>query len=412
MQMASSGLTCGIDWAEAHHDVALVDDNGTVVAKKRVSADLSGFTELLELIAEHGGDPSGTPVAIETDKNLFVVGLAAAGFTVFPINPKALARYRERHSQSGAKSDPADAATLANVVRTDRHVHRPLPAITEQGLAVKALARQHQEAIWALHQTISRLRSVLVEFYPQAVKAFPKLQQHAATEILAAAPTPAAGQRLTRRRIESLLRRCGRRNDPSLVEQLLTDLRAPALRQPEPVEHALGITVEGLVRIVVAMRDVVDRLEAELAVAFDQHELAPILRSAPGLGPVLAARVLAEIGDDQARFATAAALRSFAGTAPVTRASGRSRYVKARKIRNKRLADACHWWAFATLTRSPGARAHYDRRRAAGDHHNAALRNLANKLLGRLWWCLHHHEPWDETAAWLLPEHDPATAAA
>jgi len=410
--MASAGLTCGIDWAEAHHDVALVDESGAVVAKKRVSADLSGFTELLELIAEHGGDPSGTPVAIETDKNLFVVALAAAGFTVFPINPKALARYRERHSQSGAKSDPADAATLANVVRTDRHVHRPLPAISDQALAVKALARQHQEAIWALHQTISRLRSVLVEFYPQAVKAFPKLQHHAATEILAAAPTPAAGQRLTRRRIESLLRRCGRRNDPSLVEQLLTDLRAPALRQPEPVEHALGITVEGLVRIVVAMRDVVDRLEAELAVAFDQHELAPILRSAPGLGPVLAARVLAEIGDDQARFATASALRSFAGTAPVTRASGRSRYVKARKIRNRRLADACHWWAFATLTRSPGARAHYDRRRAAGDHHNAALRNLANKLLGRLWWCLHHHEPWDETAAWLLPEHDPATAAA
>ena len=410
--MASAGLTCGIDWAEAHHDVALVDESGAVVAKKRDSADLSGFTELLELIAEHGGDPSGTPVAIETDKNLFVVALAAAGFTVFPINPKALARYRERHSQSGAKSDPADAATLANVVRTDRHVHRPLPAISDQALAVKALARQHQEAIWALHQTISRLRSVLVEFYPQAVKAFPKLQHHAATEILAAAPTPAAGQRLTRRRIESLLRRCGRRNDPSLVEQLLTDLRAPALRQPEPVEHALGITVEGLVRIVVAMRDVVDRLEAELAVAFDQHELAPILRSAPGLGPVLAARVLAEIGDDQARFATASALRSFAGTAPVTRASGRSHYVKARKIRNRRLADACHWWAFATLTRSPGARAHYDRRRAAGDHHNAALRNLANKLLGRLWWCLHHHEPWDDTAAWPLPEPDPATAAA
>ena len=92
MQRASAGLTCGIDWAEAHHDVALVDENGTVVAKKRVSADLSGFTELLELIAEHGGDPSGTPVAIETDKNLFVVALAAAGFTVFPINPKALAR--------------------------------------------------------------------------------------------------------------------------------------------------------------------------------------------------------------------------------------------------------------------------------------------------------------------------------
>lgn len=410
-KMTSTGFTCGIDWAEAHHDVALVDEDGRVITKKRVSADLPGLTALLELIAEHGGDPEQTPVAIETDKNLFVVALAAAGFTVYPINPRALARYRERHGQSGAKSDPADAVALANVLRTDRHVHRPLPAISVQGLTVKALARQHQEAIWALHQTISRLRAVLLEFYPQAVKAFPKMQHHAATAILAAAPTPAAGQRLTQRRIEAILHRCGRRNDPSLVEQILSDLKTPALRQAEPVERALGVTVEGQLKIVVAMREAVDQLEAELALAFEQHELAPILTSVPGLGPILAARVLAEIGDDPARFSSAAGLRAFTGTAPVTRASGRSHYVKARKIRNKRLGDACHWWAFATLTRSPGARAHYDRRRAAGDHHNAALRNLANKLLGRLWWCLQNNQMWDEGAAWLLPK-PAATAAA
>lgn len=401
--MTSATLTCGIDWAEAHHDVALVDEDGKVLIKKRVTADLPGFRALLELIAEHGGAPDSTPVAIETDKNLFVTALAAAGFTVYPINPKALARYRERHGQAGAKSDPADATALANVLRTDRHVHRPLPAISDQGLAVKALARQHQEAIWALHQTISRLRAVLLDFYPQAVKAFPKMQQHAATTILAAAPTPEAGQRLTPRRIEALLHRCGRRNDPALVEQIVTDLKTPALRQPAPVEQALGTTVESLLKIIVAMRDAVDLLEGELAAAFDQHQLAPILRSVPGLGPVLAARVLAEVGDDPRRFTGPAGLRAFAGTAPITRASGRSHYVKARKIRNKRLGDACHWWAFATLTRSPGARAHYDRRRAAGDHHNAALRNLANKLLGRLWWCLQNNQPWDDEAAWTLP---------
>jgi hypothetical protein len=96
-------------------------------------------------------------------------------------------------------------------------------------------------------------------------------------------------------------------------------------------------------------------------------------------------------------------LRAFAGTAPVTRASGRSHHVKARKVRNKRLGDACHWWAFAMLTKSPGARAHYDRRRAGGEHHNAALRNLASKLLDRLWWCLKHGELWDDAAAWNTP---------
>lgn len=398
--MTQVEIFCGVDWAENHHDIALVNTAGMVVARKRVSADMSGFTELVELITEHGGSPGSTPVAIETDKNLFVVALDAAGFTVYPINPRALARYRERHGQAGAKSDPADATALANILRTDRHMHRPLPVISGQALRIKALARQHQEAIWALHQTVSRLRSVLLEFYPQAVRGFPNLQHYAATAVLASAPTPAAAQRLTKRRIEAILHRCGRRNNASLVQQILTDLKAPALRQSSPVEEALGTTVEGLLRIVGAMRDAVEQLEGEVTTELEQHPLAPILRSAPGIGAVLAARILAEIGDDPARFSNAAGLRAFAGTAPVTRASGRSHYVKARKVRNKRLGDACHWWAFAALTRSPAARAHYDHRRGKGDHHNAALRNLANKLLGRLWWCLANGELWDDTAAW------------
>jgi len=393
-------ITCGIDWAEAHHDVALVDEVGTVVARARVGTDVAGFAAIVELIAEHDGSPTGTPVAIETDKNLLVVALAGAGFTVYPINPRAVARYRERHGQAGGKSDPGDAAVLANVLRTDRHMHRSLPLISEQALAIKALARQHQEAIWAMNQTISRLRSVLLEFYPQAIKAFPHLKHHAATTVLAAASSPGAGQKLTRRRVEALFHRCGRRNDTQLVDQILANLKMPALRQPDRVEVALALTVEGLVATVAAMRASVEQLEAELGREFETHPLAPVLRSAPGLGAILAARVLAEVGDDPDRFTTANGLRAFAGTAPVTRASGRSHYVKARKVRNKRLGDACHWWAFAALTWSPGARAHYDRRRAAGEHHNAALRNLANKLIARMWWCIANDQPWDDHAAW------------
>ncbi len=197
--------------------------------------------------------------------------------------------------------------------------------------------------------------------------------------MLAAASTPGADQKLTRRRVEALLHRCGRRNDTRVVDQILADLKAPALRQPDRVEAALGLTIEGLVAIVAAMRASVEQLEAELGHEFETHPLAPVLRSAPGLGPVLAARVLAEVGDDPDRFTTANGLRAFAGTAPVTRPSGRSHYVKARKVRNKRLSDASHRWAFAALTWSPGAQAHYDRRRAAGGHHNAALRNVAQQ---------------------------------
>lgn len=241
---------------------------------------------------------------------------------------------------------------------------------------------------------------MFLEFYPQALQAFPNLKHKAALTILAAAPTPQAGQRMTARKVVALLHRCGRRNDPALVEQILSALKTPALRQPAPVEKALGQTVSGLLTVIVAMQQAVEQLQSALEVEFDAHPLAPVLRSAPGLGPILAARVLAEVGDDPDRFTSAGGLRAFAGTAPVTRASGRSRQVKARLVRNKRLGDACHWWAFAMLTKSTGAREHYDKRRAAGDHHNAALRNLANKIIGRLWWCLHNDQPWDEATAW------------
>lgn len=405
-------ITCGIDWAESHHDVAVMDDNGQVLGRRRIDTGVLGFTQLLELLAEHIDDVREVPVAIQTDKNLIVVALQGAGLVVHAINPRAVARYRERHGQAGGKSDPGDAALLADVLRTDRHQHRALPALSEEGRAVRVLARQHQEAVWALQLTMNRLRSVLLEFHPQALVAFPNLRHKAALAVLGAAWTPALGKAPTRRKVVALLRGCGRRNDSDLVEKILRDLRIDALRQPPAVELALGHAVLSLLDVLTGMHAAVDRLEAALAEQFDQHPLAPVLRSAPGLGPLLGARVLGEIGDDPSRFTTATGLRAFAGTAPITRASGRSRQVRARHVRNKRLADACHWWAFAMLTRSAGARDHYDRRRAAGDTYNAALRNLANKLLGRLWWCLQNEQPWDDAAAWPHLPQPPQQAAA
>jgi len=239
------GITCGIDWSESHHDVALIDEHGTVVARTRIDTGAIGFHILLALIAEHGGSVDDTPIALETDKNLLVVALAKAGFTVYPINPRAVARYRERYGQAGGKSDPGDAAVLAHILRTDRHLHRPLPAVSEEGRAVKALARQHQEAIWALHQTVSRLRSVLLEFYPQALQAFPNLKHKAALTVLADAPTPAAGQRLTRGRVVALLRRSGRGNHPALVEQILTDLHTRRLGSRHASKRPTGTPCVG-----------------------------------------------------------------------------------------------------------------------------------------------------------------------
>lgn len=168
-------LTVGINWAEIHHDVALMNTEGSVIARARIGTGATGFIELLALIAENGGTAADTPIAIETDKYLIVVGLVDAG----------LPSIRSTHAQSldienstdRPEANPTQGTPRSSPSPHGPHSHRTLPSTTERTRAVKALARQHQEALWALHQTLSRLRSVFLEFYPAALQAFPN-QKH------------------------------------------------------------------------------------------------------------------------------------------------------------------------------------------------------------------------------------------
>ena len=164
---------CGIDWAEDHHDIALVDTGGQLLARRRISDDAAGLALLLELLAGHGDsaeDP--VPVAIETPRGLLTACLRATGRKIYPINPMAVARYRDRHSVAGRKSDHGDAVVLANILRTDSHAHRPLPADSELAQAIAVLARAQQDAVWARTQAHNKLRSHLREYYPGFLAAF------------------------------------------------------------------------------------------------------------------------------------------------------------------------------------------------------------------------------------------------
>lgn len=397
-------IFCGIDWSEHHHDVAVVDQAGTLLARQRISDDIDGFTALTGLLATHAGPAfAAVDIAIETDRGLLVAALKAAGHRVFAVNPKAVDRYRDRHAVSGAKSDPGDALVLANLLRTDRHAHRPLPADSELGQAVSVLARAHQDLIWARQQDTNRLRSLLREFFPAALTAFGDLSTKTALAVLDAAPTPTSAARLTRANLVDLLHSAGRGTRPADAARIADVFAAEQLHQPAAVEQAMGHAVRAITRTLTATNASIKELEDALAASFNQHPDAEILDSLPGLGLILGARVLGEFGDDPTRFTHAASRRAYAGTAPITRASGRHRAVLARHIRNKRLADACYLWAFAILTRSPGARTYYDQRRAAGDKHNAALRRLGNKLLGQLHHCLTTGQHYNETLAWPTP---------
>ena len=406
---------CGIDWAEDHHDVALVDHGGAVLARLRISDDAAGLTRLLGLLADHG-DSAGNPVpvAIETPRGLLVACLRA-GRPVYPVNPMAVARYRDRHSVAGRKSDKGDAAVLANVLRTDIHAHRPLPADSELAQAIAVLARAQQDAVWDRVTAHNKLRSHLREYYPGFLAAFAAakggIMRPEARAILAAAPTPATAARLTLAQLRALLRKAGRsRGIDAEAARLREAFRQEQMRQPPLVEEAMGRQSLALLRQLDAACQNASDLEAAAIESFSQHPDAGIITSFPGIGALTGARVLAEIGDDRSRFTDAKGLKAYAGAAPITRASGKSRSVTRRHVKNNRLAAAGYIWAFSALTASPGARAHYDRRRDAGDRHAAAERNLFGRLLGCLHHCLATSQDYDEATA--FPSHPAIPAAA
>lgn len=405
-------LFVGIDWAEDHHDVCVIDPDGQVRAKGRVSNDLSGIAKVHELIAsaapeeDESDEPPAVMVGIETDRGLLVRALVAVGYAVKAVNPMAVDRYRDRHRVSGAKSDPGDAFVLADMVRTDGHQHRSIAADSDLAEAIKIVARSHQSAIWSKRRFANQVRSALREFYPAALEAFPDPGAPDAVAVLAVAPTPELGRGLSRSKIASALRRGGRKlNIDARAEKIQAILRGEHLTQPAVVADAYGTVVKSLVAMIDMTSRQIDELEEVLTDHFEMHPDVDILRSLPGLGVVTGARVLAEFGDDPSRYDTAKARRNYAGTSPLTVASGTRRIVRARHIRNRRLADALHWWAFNAISRSPGARALYDRRRAAGDTHSGALRVVANRLVAVLHGCLRTRTLYNEHTAWAHRTH-------
>jgi transposase len=391
----------GDDWAEAHHDVHVMNEAGERLAARRLPEGLEGVRRFHELVADFVDGPGKVVVGIETDRGLWVHALAAAGYEVYAINPLAVARYRDRHNVAGAKSDAGDAKVLADLVRTDRHNHRPIAGDSPDAEAIKVLARGHQNLIWARTRQTNQLRNALREYYPAALEAFGDLADRDALAVLGRAPTPDAGAALSLSQLRSALKRGGRqRNLDRRAAEIQAALRSEQLIAPSVLAQAFAATTKAAVGIISELNLGIADLEAALDDRFEQHPDADIYLSLPGLGDVLGARVLGEFGDDPDRYASAKSRKNYAGTSPLTVASGKKRAVLARHVRNRRLYDAIDQWAFCSITASPGCRAFYDHRRAAGDLHHQALRALGNRLVGILHGCLDHRARYDEHTAW------------
>ena len=404
---------CGIDWAEGHHDIALIDGDGSLIAKRRINESLDGVAELAAMLAT-AGDSAETPIplAIETPRGLLVAVLRVTGRPIYPINPLAVARYRERTSVSGKKSDHVDAMALANILRTDAHLHRMLPDDSPEARSISVLARAYQDGVWRRTKLVQELRARLREFYPGFLAAFAagsgsgrglsttQLASGDARAVLAIAPSPAEGLTVSKARVETALRRGGRqRRISSLAASVVAALRVPQLRQDPRVEQAMRVETLALLGVLDMASASVDQLAAALIERFAQHPDHEIITSFPGLADISGAIVLAEIGDDRSRFGDDRALRAFAGSAPVTRASGKSRIVTRRRTKNNRLTGIGHSWAFTAAARQSPARDHYLLRRERGDGHPAALRHLFNRMLGQLHHCLATGQTYDPIKA-------------
>jgi transposase len=381
-----------------------MDATGRVLARKRLPEGVAGMAWLHELtggqLGQDAGGDAEVVIGIETDRGPWVAALVAAGYVVYAVNPLQASRYRERHGVSGAKSDRGDAHMLADMVRTDSHQLRVVAGDSADAGAVKVVARAHKTLIWERTRQVQRLRHQLREYFPAALEAFDDLDASDALELLAKAPDPARAAKLTRAQVSAALKRARRRGIPDKTTAILAALHGAQLGQTPAITAAYAVTARSLIAVITTLSEQVKTLQGQVEADFGRHPDAEIYLSQPGLGHILGARVLGEFGDDPGRYVSGKARKNYAATSPLTRASGKRKVVAARFIRNDRLTDALMAQAFAALSASSGARALYDAERARGTEHNAALRKLANRLVGILHGCLKTRTLYDETTAW------------
>ena len=377
-------LFVGIDWAEAAHAACLLDPGGGVVRRLTVAHTAAGLGKLRAAIAAAEPEAGAVLVALERAHGLLVTSLLEAGYAVYALNPRSVERYRGRERTSGAKTDPADAELLARILLTDRDRHRRLLVDSEAAQELRSLARDDERAARDQRRLLNRLRQDLLDVFPQALEALPEPDAPSALAFLARWPSAAEARRAGADELRAFFRSQHHGWPDRAAARVRAALAAEALAPPAHLARAKA----GAVRLLAEQLLLLHRQRAawekrlrELLAGSDAHPDGEVLLSLPGLDARLAARVLGEVGDRRERFPTPSALQCYAGTAPVTRASGKARVVSSRLACNRALRQACLQWAFCSLGRSAWARDFYDGQRRAAKTHFKALRALANRWL-------------------------------
>ena len=396
----------GIDWGVYRHALCVIDASGQPLTRVELEHDANGLAELRRRLARFGA-PHTLPIAVERPSGLLVDTLVDAGHPIVPIHPNVVRHTRPRYGAAGAKSDAGDAFMLADMLRTDGHRFAPLRPASDAIRALRAMTRTRDDLVAERVRLTNQLGATLDAFWPGAKRLFAALHSPIALAFLTRYPGPAKVARLGEQRMASFLaaqRYSGRRTASELLERLRSaPLGRVGALEAEAREHLVG----DLVALLTVLTERLRRLEARIDEALDQITLGTVMASFPRAGRINAAQIVAELGEDPARFVTEARLAAEAGVAPVTRASGRSRAVVCRFACNKRLRRALTGWADNSRHGSDWARAVYQRARASGKSHPHAVRVLARAWLRVLWRCWQTGTAYDPTrhgAATALPE--------
>ena len=386
----------GIDWASRAHALCILDHSGRVRWQGSVPHTAAGLTELVGRLRRFR-DRGRLRVALERPSGLLVDTLVDAGFELVPIHPNALKATRPRYSAAGGKTDPTDAFILADLLRTDGHRFPALRPPSDDTRALRALVRGRDDLVTQRVALANQLRALLERFWPGAAAIFADVDSPIALAFLARYPTPLSAARLGEKRLAQFLGQhayCGRRPVGDLLARLRT---APASQVGEAEAEASGDLVRALVAVLTPLVGQVQHLSAAVAAALAQHPDGRLVQSLPRSGAVNAAQILAELGDDRARFPSDEHLAAEGGLAPVTHASGQHRAVVFRWACNKHLRRALTTFADNSRHASRWAAGVYQRARTRGCRHQHAIRILARAWARILWRCWQDHALYDVT---------------
>ena len=370
-----------LDWARDHHDVVVVDRHGTIVCELRFEHTAEGWRTLGERLRPF----VPLAIAIETSQGLAVEQLLAAGYAVYPVNPKSAHRYRERQSPSGVKDDRRDAWSLADALRLDGHGWKPLASEDPLLAELRLLTRDEVLLIAQRTALINQLQSALRDYYPAALEAFADWTCPGAWAFVARFPTPQVLTQAGRRQWEKFLHAHKIWRAATAESRLATFQKAEQLQGSPATVAAKSLLAVSVVQLLQVLEGQLETYRARIQECFARHPDHDLFGSLPGAGPKLAPRLLSEIGEDRTRFESAEGLQAYAGTAPLTIKSGQIEKHRVRFWCSPSLRAAVHHWAEHSRTRCAWAQAYYQAHRDRGHSHACALRCLGQRWLKILW---------------------------